>query len=80
MNITKEGNEMKKSPDEFKWELLNKAKIQLSGNEYNHIINLLENALYFINQVPNHKYPCKDFNSSYDLASEISETLKKLKQ
>lgn len=39
--------------------------------------NLLENALYFINQVPNNKYPCRDFYSSYDLASEISAYLNK---
>ena len=40
---------------------------------------LLENALYFINQVPNHKYSCKDFNSSYDLASEIQSYLNRNK-
>lgn len=39
--------------------------------------NLLENALYFINQVPNHKYSCKDFHCSYDLASEIQAYLNK---
>lgn len=39
--------------------------------------NLLENALYFINQVPNNKYSCRDFHSSYELASEISEYLNK---
>ena len=39
--------------------------------------NLLENALYFINQVPNHKYPCRDFHSSYDMASEIHAYLNK---
>ena len=40
---------------------------------------LLENALYFINQVPNHKYLCKDFSSSYALASEIQAYLNKNK-
>jgi len=44
------------------------------------IINLLENAVYFINQVPNKKYKTLDFHNSYDLASEIDATLKKLKK
>jgi len=43
------------------------------------IINLLENAVDFINQVPNHKYKPRDFHNSYDLASEIDAVLKKLK-
>ena len=42
-------------------------------------INLLENAVYFINQVPNHKYKTLDFHNSYDLASEIDAFLKKFK-
>ena len=43
------------------------------------VINLLENAVYFINEVPNHKYRTKDFHCSYDLADEIEATLKQLK-
>ncbi len=50
-------------------------------NEYERkgVINLLENAVFFINQVPNRKYRTLDFHSSYDLASEIDVTIKKLK-
>lgn len=51
--------------------------IETQIEESKTIKNLLENALYFINQVPNHKYKCKDFHSSYDLASEIQAFLNK---
>jgi len=43
------------------------------------VINLLENSVEFINNVPNHKYKVRDFHCSYDLASEIDATLKLLK-
>ena len=44
------------------------------------VINLLENSVYFINQVPNHKYKTMDFHCSYDLAGEIDATLKLLQK
>lgn len=43
------------------------------------VINLLENSVYFMNQVPNKKYRTRDFHDSYELASEIDSTLKKIK-
>lgn len=51
----------------------------LSMHQKKTVINLLENALCFINEVPNHKYKTIDFHCSYDLADEISEVLKELK-
>jgi hypothetical protein len=56
------------------WEVV-KTKEKMENEKI--VENLLENALYFINQVPNHKYKCKDFHSSYDLASEIQAFLNK---
>jgi len=43
-------------------------------------IHLLENAVYFINMVPNNKYRCRDYDCSYDLASEIDKYLRKIKE
>ena len=43
-------------------------------------IHYLENALYFINGVPNHKYRCRDFDCSYDLAGDLTRFLNKLKE
>ena len=43
-------------------------------------IHLLENAVFFINHVPNNKYNCKDYDCSYDLAKEIDEYLSKFKK
>lgn len=40
-------------------------------------IQLLEECLYFINQVPNKKYSTKTGETSYELASKISKYLKK---
>ncbi len=43
-------------------------------------IHLLDNALWFINGVPNHKYRCRDYDCSYDLASELTQFLNSLKK
>ena len=43
------------------------------------VINLLENAVYVLNEIPNHKYKTLDFHCTYDLAGEIDATLKLLK-
>ncbi len=42
----------------------------------NNIIDLLNEALYFINGVPNKKYKVKNLKNSYELASKIEKYLK----
>ena len=58
----------------MRWEVV-KTDEKLENEKI--VKNLLENALYFINQVPNYKYSCKDFHCSYNLASEIQAYLNK---
>jgi len=41
-------------------------------------IILLEESLYFINNVPNKKYKVKSFNNSFELASELGKFLKEM--
>jgi beta-galactosidase beta subunit len=81
MNITSELNNMGPHAGTSKKEMVNNQDWELlKGVSKESIVNLLENAVYFIDQVPNHKYKCKDFHCSYDLACEIDATLKILKK
>lgn len=64
MNITKEADDMVgKSYNVYKMELSRARK-------------LLEEAVYFINQVPNKKFHTMTGETSYELASKIDKYLK----
>jgi len=64
MNITKEADDMiGKSYNVYKLELTKATQ-------------LLKEALFFINQIPNKKYEAFLYKDSYELASEISKFLK----
>lgn len=43
-------------------------------------IALLEQSVYFINQVPNRKYQTLNNKNSYDLANDIDAFLNKVKK
>lgn len=77
MNITLEGDKMKQcSSSKIENDpiyLANLYKIDLEK-----AVELLNQSLYFINQVPNKKYKTSTEESSYELASKINKFLTSL--
>jgi hypothetical protein len=52
---------------------MNDAQSEIDRLEQKQAIFLLKEALFFINNVPNKKYPVRNFKDSYELAKEIDE-------
>jgi len=68
--------------EEFEWKIQNSLKegkvINQANLDLDKAKELLEEALYFINQVPNNKYSTLTYKNSYELAGTIHDYLKQL--
>lgn len=77
MNITLEGDKMKQCSSS-KIESDPGYLINLYKEDLGKAVELLNQCLYFINQVPNKKYSTSTGETSYELASKINKFLTSL--